>query len=788
MLDLFNTYASLKKRCVNSERNINFGVEFHTESTDFYKILPISEDCIKDKDIIRFVAAQVNNWLMIFGAQKIVLHCPFVEFSIAIVNELHVHYPQIWNVLSDFYQSSFNIEFSADPLILHSPHFFSKYNYKIQKISNKIYSIGINIGQSAIKAVVLHGDQIIYNTKIAIPTPKTFKEVIYAVKNLISKYTSQYDVSCIGICIGGIVRWGSLTTKSGISITWTQNEFLEFQNIVNDIENKFGILTTLYQDMICSGYSISYFQSAANSLVLGLGTSTGGVYIDQEGTLPDFLNQVGRVAIDLSEQAVKRVDGKAKGVVSQYFSINGIKQLTKGNLDIAFTDEVIEEFLDYAVTSICIFLDHYDPQALILTGGFWGLDINNRFMASLRDKLRQIYGQNIPSIYMSHDTLYDACIGAALMAGGTCEKLDYAGKLINKFVAESLVKHIPACISYTQARAGLMLLNSEQGRNKYIDFNRRFVEQLVNNSSIDLNINRRLLTTIQLLISDLNLVGELTPQEVQSIAARVVHQITENPDPFNQAKQKNNLMVLELIEKAGIESFLRPNYPWASNLKNILVFSALLNGLDVFYPESLLEFLRQFNKTTALNNLESVQKLLEKVAKETEIVDFVGYDDFALFEKIISNNAGCKILYFVDNSGEIIFDMLACLVLLQEGYRVTVVSKSEPFADDVYENDIKYLIDEFPGLANFLNTGQLRLSFVSSDFLDCHESFIEECSSASIYIAKGTRNVNFLWQKDLIMPGLHVALNKSETVQSILASERKSLGPVVFVFQSIGFQ
>jgi len=52
-------------------------------------------------------------------------------------------------------------------------------------------------------------------------------------------------------------------------------------------------------------------------------------------------------------------------------------------------------------------------------------------MASLRDNLRQIYGQNIPSIYMSHDTLYDACIGAALMAGGTCEKLDYAGKLIN---------------------------------------------------------------------------------------------------------------------------------------------------------------------------------------------------------------------------------------------------------------------------------------------------------------------------------------------------------------------
>jgi uncharacterized protein with ATP-grasp and redox domains len=288
------------------------------------------------------------------------------------------------------------------------------------------------------------------------------------------------------------------------------------------------------------------------------------------------------------------------------------------------------------------------------------------------------------------------------------------------------------------------------------------------------------------LISDLNLVGELTPQEVQAIAARVVHQITENPDPFNEAKQKNNFMVLELIEKVGIESFLSPNESWTSNLKKILVFSALMNGLDVFYPESLLEFFRQLSKTATLNDIDSVQKLLEKIIREKQDIEFIGYDDFMLFEEAISNNAGCKILYFVDNSGEILFDVLACLLLLQEGYRVTIVSKSEPFADDVYEKDIRYLIDKFPSLAEFLGTGQLRLSFVSSDFLDCHESFIEECGSASIYIAKGTRNVNFLWQKDLIIPGLHVALNKSETVRSMLVPERKLSGPVIFVFQSVG--
>lgn len=785
MFKLFNAYTTIRKRLVIIKDRVDFGVEFHAKDTSFYKIIPIPKECIKDKTAIRFAAAQINNWLMSYGSPKITLHCLYLEFSYAVVEELRVRYSQIWEVLSDFYQSRFDIEFSTEPLVLDSANFFSKENYKINKTLCKIHSVGINIGQSAIKAIVLQGDNILDDSKIIIATPNTFKEVKRSIINLIFRYRAQYNVSCIGICVGGIVRWGALTTKSGVSITWSQNEFIQFQSIANCIEKEFGITTTLYQDMLCSGYSIAYYQSVKNSLVLGFGTSTGGTFINQEGEIPDFLNQVGRVAIDLSDDAVARLDGKAKGVISQYFSINGLNQLSSNDLDVV-TDEIKDKLLDYAVTSICSLIDYYDPKILILTGGFWAFDTNTQFIETLKESLGHIYKHNVPLIQFSFDPAHDASIGAALMAIDTYGKLDLARQLIKSSVVASLSKYIPACIAYNRVRPGLILLNSELGRNKYIDLNLRFVKQIVNNASIDLNLNARLVDAIQLLISDLSLVGELTPQEVQSIADRVVCQVTGQPDPFKEAKQKSNLMTLELIESIGDEYFIGQNCFWTSNLKIILVFSALLNGLDVFYPESLLKFLRQFNSIIALAHIDSVHVLLRKVVDgEITIANFIGHDDFDIFENILLNNAGCKILYFIDNSGEIIFDILACLVLLQEGYKVTIVSKYEPFADDVCESDLVDLIRKFPKLTYFLNTDQLRLSSVSSDFLDYHESFVKECGSASIYLAKGNRNINFLWKKDLTIPGLHVALNKSETVQSMFSQSTQVGAPVVFVFQNI---
>jgi hypothetical protein len=248
MSNLLNAYTALRKRLVINKDKIDFGVEFHTKDANFFKILPIPEEYTKDETVIRFAAAQINNWLMIYGSPKITLHCLYPEFSYAVVEELQVRYVQIWNVLSDFYQSSFDIDFSAEPLESDSINFFSKENYKTKKVLDKIYSVGINIGQSAIKAVVVHGDQILHGSKITIATPKTFEEVKRATNDLISKYLTQFNVSCIGICVGGIVRWGALTTKSGVSIAWSQNEFVQFQNIANDIERKFGITTTLYQD------------------------------------------------------------------------------------------------------------------------------------------------------------------------------------------------------------------------------------------------------------------------------------------------------------------------------------------------------------------------------------------------------------------------------------------------------------------------------------------------------------------------------------------------------------
>ena len=79
-------------------------------------------------------------------------------------------------------------------------------------------------------------------------------------------------------------------------------------------------------------------------------------------------------------------------------------------------------------------------------------------------------------------------------------------------------------------------------------------------------------------------------------------------------------------------------------------------------------------------------------------------DDFEAFCDLLRENPGGSVLYFMDNAGEAIIDLLAAEVLLMRGHRVVLVG-SDPFVDDVTISEVRQLVYGSTTMANFAKMG-----------------------------------------------------------------------------------
>ena len=144
----------------------------------------------------------------------------------------------------------------------------------------------------------------------------------------------------------------------------------------------------------------------------------------------------------------------------------------------------------------------------------------------------------------------------------------------------------------------------------------------------------------------------------------------------------------------------------------------------------------------------------------------------------------------MDNAGEAIIDLLAAEILLNAGFQVTLVASLAPFVDDVTTSEVQGLVRQSESLVRWENTGRLKLSSIDSDMYVWGEVLLREWSQAAGYIAKGMRKLGQMYDSNLTIPGLHVVLNKSNTVRRIVKRDRGvSLSPernknVVLLFRS----
>ena len=241
------------------------------------------------------------------------------------------------------------------------------------------------------------------------------------------------------------------------------------------------------------------------------------------------------------------------------------------------------------------------------------------------------------------------------------------------------------------------------------------------------------------------------PKESSATIATKVHKIIYDTlgdkDPYKELKNKSNEVASSLLPK--INKIISNSN---DSLKSAMICSIVGNIMD-------------FGIEGSSNNPKDLEKMFYKIYKEK-----LGHDDFLKSKKIIRKSK--KIILFLDNCGEIVFDKVLCMELkkVNPNLFLTVVARGEPILsdatiDDINKFDFTNIVDEI------LTTGcfavgvdfnkipnKLKSSLDKSDLIICkgmanYESFSETNYKPILYLLRSKCNA--------IASSMDVPLNKN---------------------------
>ena len=177
----------------------------------------------------------------------------------------------------------------------------------------------------------------------------------------------------------------------------------------------------------------------------------------------------------------------------------------------------------------------------------------------------------------------------------------------------------------------------------------------------------------------------------------VIREITRNPDPYREMKDKEIAVARELSDEMGLEC--------ENDFRDCLRFAALGNTIDFFRP------------------LDVIKRGIRGQ------VNFV-IDDARGFEARLRDAS--RVLYLADNAGEVFFD-LPLVKWMRQFAVVLYVVKARPVQDDVTPEDVK-LVGLEAELGEIITTGTATPGI---DFSVASAQFKRELDTADLIFAKG---------------------------------------------------
>lgn len=216
---------------------------------------------------------------------------------------------------------------------------------------------------------------------------------------------------------------------------------------------------------------------------------------------------------------------------------------------------------------------------------------------------------------------------------------------------------------------------------------------------------KKILDNVGCMIQDLPM--ESSPPEISMQMYNKIKEITNNPDPFADAK-------IDHIDKA------LKLYP---HMEDILDESddPLLDAVKISIAGNIIDL----GAAKTFNIEEDILKSLHEDLK---------INDFPEFKKALKNSK--NIVYLGDNSGEAVFDKL---LIEQIGKPMFFAVRKQPIINDITKKEAAMIgIDE---VANVVSSGTSAPGTVLNT---CNSDFIEILENADMIISKGQGNYESL--------------------------------------------
>ncbi len=197
-----------------------------------------------------------------------------------------------------------------------------------------------------------------------------------------------------------------------------------------------------------------------------------------------------------------------------------------------------------------------------------------------------------------------------------------------------------------------------------------------------------------------------SPPEIARKIYNYLYKITDNPDPFSKIKEETNKLAEELINNLNLEIL---------NLKECIKYAVAGNVIDFGIAGNKFEIEKIRNFTLYIDHFENFYEILKKSK---------------------------KLLYIVDNSGEIIFDKLLLEKIISEfkNIEIFIAGRDKNIINDITKEDLVKL--GFNNKFNVISTGYSGAGVLIEK---CSNEFKNIFYSVDLIIAKGQGNFETLY-------------------------------------------
>jgi hypothetical protein len=187
--------------------------------------------------------------------------------------------------------------------------------------------IGIDIGGSDIKIVVLKDGEVIYGYKENW-TPESFSEATQHMEyfsRLIEKALAEAkltlkDIQALGISFN-LVTVNNRPTGQGPVVAGLKGEEVEnIKVIATTLEEKLNLPVFILNDGKAGALWAAVRQNAPATVALALGTGLAGGYADSDLRVRDYLTEMGNVVLSLEEGALGHSYSQVPGAAQMYLS------------------------------------------------------------------------------------------------------------------------------------------------------------------------------------------------------------------------------------------------------------------------------------------------------------------------------------------------------------------------------------------------------------------------------------------------------------------------------------